>query len=60
MSDDAKDWCPHCGAHWPRDEEERTAAVEHLRFLARMTSIEEFRRAFNIAADHIENGEHRK
>lgn len=34
--------------------EERAAVVRHLRFLARTTSIEEFRRAFNIAADHIE------
>ena len=37
---------------------ERTAAVNHLRTLARDTSFEPFRRAFNVAADHIESGLH--
>lgn len=50
----AKDWCPSCGAHWPRDEEERAAVVKHLRKLARATKYDAFATAFNIAADHIE------
>jgi hypothetical protein len=37
---------------------ERVATVKHLRMLARTTSLEAFRRAFNIAADHIEAAMH--
>lgn len=37
---------------------ERVATVKHLRFLARTTSNEGFRRAFNIAADHIDAALH--
>lgn len=37
---------------------ERAATVKHLRKLARDTTYEPFRRAFNVAADHIEAGLH--
>lgn len=37
---------------------ERVAAVKYLRKLAKETSLEAFKRAFNIAADNLESGEH--
>ena len=37
---------------------ERVAAIKYLRKLARETSIDAFRRAFEIASDNIQAGEH--
>lgn len=58
---DADDWCPHCGAHWPREHGERLEIVKYLRREADTIALRDgVADHLRVMARAIETGDHVK